>query len=92
MPFEPDPRPGGAVAANVSPRGEMLFCARNVPLGLPFLVLLVPTLLLWRRDRREHRPGFCRRCNYDLTANTSGVCPECRLEIAGLGWAKDRNP
>ena len=53
-----------------------------LPLWLPFLVLLIPTLLLWRRDRRKPRPGFCRRCDYDLTGNTSGRCPECGLEIA----------
>lgn len=27
---------------------------------------------LWRR-----RKGLCRACGYNLTANTSGVCPEC---------------
>jgi len=54
-----------------------------MPLWLPSLVLLIPTLLLWRRDRRRPRPGFCRRCDYDLTGNTTGRCPECGLEIAG---------
>jgi hypothetical protein len=53
-----------------------------LPLWLPFLILLVPTLLLWRRDRRKPRPGFCRRCDYDLTGNTSGRCPECGTPIA----------
>jgi predicted amidophosphoribosyltransferase len=42
------------------------------------LLLLIgaPTLWLWRRDRRRE-PGHCQRCNYDLTGNTGGVCPEC---------------
>jgi hypothetical protein len=53
----------------------------RMPLWLPFLVLLIPTLLLWQRDHREPRPGFCRACDYDLTGNVSGVCPECGLEI-----------
>jgi hypothetical protein len=53
-----------------------------VPLWLPFLLLLVPTVLLWQRDRRTRRPGHCRRCDYDLTGNTTGRCPECGLEIA----------
>jgi hypothetical protein len=48
-----------------------------LPLCVPFLVLLIPTLLLWRRERRKLRPGFCRVCDYDLTGNTTGRCPEC---------------
>jgi len=28
------------------------------------------------RDRRR-----CRRCDYDLTGNTSGICPECGTEV-----------
>jgi len=52
---------------------------------LPFWTLLllpaIPTAWLWYRDRRllscspDHL--FCRGCGYDLTGNTSGVCPEC---------------
>ncbi len=49
----------------------------SLPLWLPFVILLIPTLLLWRRDRRKPRPGFCPRCDYDLTGNTTGRCPEC---------------
>jgi hypothetical protein len=53
--------------------------------ALPLWVILVPilasTLWLWRRDWRKPRPGFCRRCDYDLTGNTSGRCPECGMEI-----------
>jgi hypothetical protein len=52
-----------------------------IPLWLPFLILLIPTLLLWRRDRKP-RPGFCRQCDYDLTGNISGRCPECGTPIA----------
>ena len=54
-------------------------------LVLPFWLLLlltaIPTAWLWHRDRRlissslDHR--LCLRCGYDLTGNTSGVCPEC---------------
>ena len=47
----------------------------DLPLWLPLVVLLVPTVWLWRRDRP--RPGFCRVCDYDLTGNTTGCCPEC---------------
>lgn len=32
-----------------------------------------------RRFRR--RPGHCLHCDYDLTGNESGVCPECGTDI-----------
>lgn len=47
-----------------------------VPLWLPFLLVAIPTFILWRRDRRPP-PGHCLRCRYDLTGNVSGRCPEC---------------
>ena len=53
----------------------------TIPLWLLFCILLIPTLLLWHRDRRKPRPGFCRGCDYDLTGNTTGRCPECGLDI-----------
>ena len=39
------------------------------------LSLSLPSLYCIRR--RRPYPGHCRRCNYNLTGNTSGVCPEC---------------
>ena len=36
----------------------------------------------WRCNRRYRRErGLCERCAYDLTGNTSGVCPECGTPI-----------
>ena len=29
------------------------------------------------RSLRHYRAGLCPSCNYNLTGNTSGVCPEC---------------
>jgi hypothetical protein len=46
-----------------------------VPLWCVLVVLAVPTVMLWRSDRR--RPGHCQECGYDLTGNVSGACPEC---------------
>jgi hypothetical protein len=47
------------------------------------VLLIVPLLWSWRRLKRRMliRPGHC-RCGYDLTGNTSGVCPECGTNIA----------
>jgi len=52
-----------------------------IPFWLPLLLTAIPTAWLWHRDRSvfsclpDHL--FCRGCGYDLTGNTSGVCPEC---------------
>ncbi len=50
-----------------------------VPMWCILLAVAIPTLVLWRVDRRQLH-GRCRRCwrcGYNLTGNTSGVCPEC---------------
>ena len=47
-----------------------------IPTWLPLTIVLAPTAILWYRDRRPP-PGRCQQCGYDLTGNTSGVCPEC---------------
>ncbi len=52
----------------------------TLPLWLPFLLTAIPTVILWRRDRRIP-PGHCQRCGYDLTGNVSGRCPECGSAI-----------
>jgi len=54
----------------------------RVPLWIPFLLAAIPTVWLWRRDRRPPK-GSCQACGYNLTGNTSRVCPEC----GGPAWA-----
>ncbi len=51
-----------------------------LPLWMPFLLIAIPTAILFWRDRRIP-PGHCQRCGYDLTGNVSGVCPECGLPV-----------
>ena len=51
----------------------------DLPFWFLLLVAGIPTFLAWRRDRAK--PGHCRSCDYDLTGNVSGVCPECGAEI-----------
>lgn len=36
---------------------------------------------LWLRPVVTFPPHCCRHCGYDLTGNTSGVCPECGTTI-----------
>ena len=48
----------------------------RLPLGVLIVMLVVPTIVLARPDRRAW-VGHCKRCAYDLTGNVSGVCPEC---------------
>jgi hypothetical protein len=45
----------------------------------------LPFLSAWgrrRHRRRMVRTGHCGQCFYDLTANKSGVCPECGTPLA----------
>ncbi len=48
-----------------------------VCVAIPFLTLLAAGGLREVLRWRQFAPGHCRRCGYNLTANTSGVCPEC---------------
>ena len=52
----------------------------EVPLGPVVLILAVATGLLFWTDRRAPK-GHCQSCGYNLTGNTSGVCPECGTPI-----------
>jgi hypothetical protein len=53
----------------------------------PLLILLgfYPTYVLVsarkRRRERMRRQGLCVECSYNLTGNTSGVCPECGKRV-----------
>ena len=55
-----------------------------LPLLPVLLVIGVSTALLWYRDRRPPK-GHCQNCDYDLTGNVSGVCPECGEPTPGAG-------
>ncbi|NLE61621.1 MAG: hypothetical protein GX616_24980, partial [Planctomycetes bacterium] len=44
-----------------------------IPLWMPFLIVALPTGLLWWRGRSRIPPGHCQKCGYNLTGNVSGV-------------------
>ena len=57
---------------------------RSFPLLPLFVLCLLPSLTrlgLWRRRRAAGRTIFCFTCSYNLTGNTSGVCPECGTKV-----------
>jgi len=58
----------------------ILWC---IPLWIPFVLVAIPTLWLWVRDRRPPT-GYCQNCGYNLTGNESGKCPECGVRITIL--------
>ncbi|HEY8746812.1 MAG TPA: hypothetical protein VIM11_02480, partial [Tepidisphaeraceae bacterium] len=45
------------------------------------IALLVPGVRLLIRAAQKAPPGHCPTCHYNLTANTSGICPECGTAI-----------
>ena len=62
----------------------------GLPLPVTFLLPVVIGLAnAWsamrlrrkKRERRQILEGHCRECGYNLTGNTSGVCPECGTKI-----------
>lgn len=63
------------------PIGMPLISFVFVPLWLPFLLTLLAIAILVIRNRRRIPVGHCPQCRYDLTGNTSGVCPECGLAV-----------
>ncbi len=53
-------------------------------IGVVSALDILALLLLWRfrtEVRRVLNAGECHVCEYDLTGNTSGVCPECGTRV-----------
>jgi hypothetical protein len=54
-------------------------------LTLAFVGLIVSwDFMMSGRHVRRGRLHICRQCDYDLTGNESGVCPECGLPVQTL--------
>ncbi len=49
-----------------------------------FVAVYPAARMIWIpiRRRRRRKRGLCPSCGYDLTENTSGVCPECATGVA----------
>jgi hypothetical protein len=68
-------------ADTFEPEGRRLIRSFYMPFWFPlFLFAAYPVIAfirgpLTRRYRRKH--GLCPHCGYNLTGNTTGICPEC---------------
>jgi hypothetical protein len=58
-------------------------------LTLPALLPCLWIALRWLRPKARSA-GRCRACDYDLTGNASGICPECGTPITLLAILGDR--
>jgi len=64
-----------------------------VNVAFPLMAAFAPTVVA-RRVRRWREPRHpeytCTCCHYDLTGNTSGICPECGAPVDADQEAADR--
>ncbi len=58
----------------------------EIPLWVPLAVVIFAAVILGRRPRVISRFS-CTNCNYNLTGNVSGICPECGKEIKSVSTA-----
>ncbi|MHC4445181.1 MAG: hypothetical protein ACYTF1_05500 [Planctomycetota bacterium] len=51
----------------------------QIEVGYPFLGGAIGYIIAKRIERRKQRRAnnLCINCSYNLTGNTSGICPEC---------------
>jgi hypothetical protein len=62
---------------------------RGVLVVFVLVALILP--LVVSLPLRVRRPeGLCRHCGFNLTGNTSGVCPECGTSVHGKPRLSDR--
>ena len=68
----------------------------RVPLdhiGFPFWTITAAGLIVWLALTPRRKPiGHCPSCAYDLTGNTTGICPECGHAVGALSASEGRNP
>jgi hypothetical protein len=72
------------MGADSSHNSEIDSRAVFVPYWFVISLTLAPFVYVVFRNRRRRQlvePEHCARCGYNLTANTSGVCPECGTPV-----------
>jgi hypothetical protein len=73
----------------VSNSGTLISQQFTTAIGSPHWLVaaifgILPVVRLIRHIHRRKNAGVCLVCNYDLTGNVSGVCPECGTAIGRL--------
>ncbi len=80
-----DPRRYQLSVGDLGLGGTLVLIEAKLSLWLvAVFVSAYPTLAFIRGPLRRHRRrkrGLCLKCGYNLTGNTSGVCPECGAKI-----------
>ena len=71
------------------PEGRVIF---TIPMYVPVLFLLLLAGFLRRSQIRSRNPPACHRCHYNLTGNTSGICPECGTSVKAADAAPEFVP
>ncbi len=81
----------GTVPSPATPAspGNVYVTSQHVAVAVPLwmiavLLAIYPSIAFFRGPLRRYRRrqhGLCLNCAYDLTANVSGVCPECGVPI-----------
>ena len=59
---------------------ELIALTLLVPIAVVYIIWVRYLILRSRREKRV-QTGLCENCGYDLTANASGVCPECGVGV-----------
>jgi len=73
--------PHGTLLGHSYTTGGVPFEYHEIPVTAFLLVTGLPTLILLLGRGPKPKPGHCDQCGYDLTGNTSGVCPECGMPL-----------
>jgi len=71
----------GALAGCLMPIDALRGFSPHLVLAGPGHALLISAVIY--QIRKRPRKGYCAACDYDLTGNVSGRCPECGTPIAG---------
>ena len=58
----------------------LLYLAALAATVWAFVAVVAVLVRAW--NTRHRGPRHCPRCGYDLTGNTTGVCPECGARAA----------
>jgi hypothetical protein len=97
--IRPEPTYGyvGGETRSISGMPYCIESVQSIIVNLHVMILgaaILPAISLRRTWRRYHSrlSNHCRRCSYDLTGNTSGICPECGASIAFESHAAIASP